>query len=107
MGDFGWWDRVELHDADLAQLVASFPADIQVVAGNALNDIANKRHCHYAAVLHRAYCFQRQGLTFVWQYWVGIATRDIAERLFARFPDSQLPFPDAVAEHVYRAALTH
>ena len=71
----------------------------------ALGDFLLGLHLAYDPEQRRAYCFQRQGLKFHYQFWNEVPNRAVADKLFAELPSDQLPFPPEIAERIYHNAL--
>jgi hypothetical protein len=109
-GTFGGWERIELAEG-LATLWPKFLSGLsdetRQDAMKALTDILGNRHCAYDEITRRAYCFQRLGTDFYYQFWDSVESREIAKKLFAAFPEGRLPFDLKTADRIYQDAVTH
>ena len=84
----------------------SLAPNVSDAAYTALCDISEAGHRAYDESLHRAYCFERQGLEFHYHWWENVRNRDTAEKLFEGSVKTRLPFEDEFSEQVYRTALS-
>jgi hypothetical protein len=94
-----------IHRSELSTVLERLAPSTRARAVAALCDIEGDRHCTYDPNLRRAYCFQRRGLEFVFQYWDDIGTEAAANSLFARLPNQALPLPIELARSLARDAV--
>lgn len=95
----------EIGTPELQNFFESIFGECRDAAYAALGDYLLGFHFAYDPEQRRAYCFQRQGLTFHYQFWNKVPSRAVADKLFAESPSGELPLPPELAERIYRNAL--
>ena len=94
-----------IHRSELSTVLERLAPSTRARAVAALCDVEGERVCTYDPNLRRAYCFQRRGLEFVFQYWDDIGSETAANTLFASLPDQDLPLPIELARRLARDAV--
>ena len=95
---------LDIARTDLQALLVGLAAKTRSCAHNALNDLDGLSHCTFDPEINRAYCFQRKGHDFYYQFWSTVRNQSVADTLFAEIPQTDLPIDPSLAAQIYCGA---